>query len=67
MVAVLRGEAEPADGRERQVVLRGDMDGLPVAEELGLDYASTHEGSTTRAATTCTSLPSWAPPASCTA
>ena len=45
VVAVLRGEAEPADGRERQVVLlRGDMDGLPVAEELGLDYASTHEG-----------------------
>ncbi len=45
VVAVLRGRAEPADGRERQVVLlRGDMDGLPVTEDLDLDYRSTHEG-----------------------
>ena len=45
VVAVLRGGAEPADGWERQVVLlRGDMDGLPVTEELDLEYRSTHEG-----------------------
>jgi amidohydrolase len=45
VVAVLRGEADPADGRERQVVLlRGDMDALPVAEDLALDHVSTHEG-----------------------
>jgi hippurate hydrolase len=45
VVAVLRGGAEPADGRERQVVLlRGDMDGLPVTEDLDLEYRSTHEG-----------------------
>jgi hippurate hydrolase len=45
VVAVLRGGAEPADGRERQVVLlRGDMDGLPVTEDLHIDHASTHEG-----------------------
>lgn len=45
VVAVLRGGAQPADGRERQVVLlRGDMDGLPVTEDLDLDHRSTHEG-----------------------
>ena len=45
VVAVLRGGAEPADGGERQVVLlRGDMDGLPVTEDLDIDHASTHEG-----------------------
>jgi hippurate hydrolase len=45
VVAVLRGGADPADGRERQVVLlRGDMDGLPVSEDLDIDHASTHEG-----------------------
>lgn len=45
VVAVLRGRAEPADGRERQVVLlRGDMDGLPVTEDLDVDYRSSHEG-----------------------
>jgi hippurate hydrolase len=45
VTAVLRGGAQPGPGRERRVVLlRGDMDALPVREDLDLDYASTHEG-----------------------
>jgi hippurate hydrolase len=45
VVAVLRGRGAPADGQERQVVLlRGDMDGLPVTEDLDLDHASSHDG-----------------------
>lgn len=40
VVAVLRGAAEIPEGTRRPVVLlRGDMDGLPVTEETGLDYA----------------------------
>lgn len=40
VVAVLRG-----GGRQGPVVLlRGDMDGLPVAEEVDVDYASQHPG-----------------------
>lgn len=37
VIAVLRG-GRPGDA----VLLRGDMDGLPVAEETGLEYASTN-------------------------
>ncbi len=33
----------PADA-PRTLLLRADMDGLPVAEETGLDFASTHPG-----------------------
>ena len=47
VVAVLRGTAPPPEGRtDRPVVLlRGDMDGLPVTEDLAhLDYQSTHVG-----------------------
>jgi hippurate hydrolase len=45
VTAVLRGGAQPGPGRERRVVLlRGDMDALPVREDLDLDYASTHDG-----------------------
>jgi hippurate hydrolase len=45
VVAVLRGRGQPADHRERQVVLlRGDMDGLPVTEDLDIDYVSSHDG-----------------------
>lgn len=41
IVAVLRGRGECA--REpRAVLLRGDMDGLPVTEATGLDWASTN-------------------------
>src|SRR5580658_6885737 len=39
VVAVLRG---PANGRT--VLLRGDMDALPLTEDTGLDFASQHEG-----------------------
>jgi amidohydrolase len=46
VVAVLRGTApgpDAADGRP-VVLLRGDMDALPVTEGLDLPYASRHEG-----------------------
>ena len=42
VTAVLRGGAH--DGTGPVVLVRGDMDALPVAELTGLDYASTHEG-----------------------
>lgn len=43
ITAVLRGTAEPAASDERRVVLlRGDMDGLPVTELTGLEFASTN-------------------------
>src|SRR3954447_26642600 len=38
VVAVLRGGASSG----RSVLLRGDMDALPVAEETGLDFAATN-------------------------
>ncbi len=40
MVAVLKGGA----GAGRRVLLRGDMDALPMPEETGLDFASTIVG-----------------------
>lgn len=40
MVAVLKGGA----GAGRRVLLRGDMDALPMPEETGLDFASTIPG-----------------------
>ena len=39
LVAILRG---PANGRT--VLLRGDMDALPLTEDTGLDFASQHAG-----------------------
>jgi amidohydrolase len=42
VVAVLRGGGH--DGSGPVVLLRGDMDALPVREETGLSYASEHEG-----------------------
>jgi hippurate hydrolase len=39
LVGVLKG---PANGRT--VLLRGDMDALPLTEDTGLDYASEHAG-----------------------
>ncbi len=42
VTAVLRGGAH--DGTGPVVLLRGDMDALPVREETGLSYASEHEG-----------------------
>ena len=41
VTAVLRGGARDA-ANPRTVLLRGDMDALPVAEETGLDFASTN-------------------------
>ncbi|MBV1916982.1 MAG: amidohydrolase [Sphingomonadaceae bacterium] len=40
VVAVLKGGA----GEGRSVLLRGDMDALPMPEETGLDFASCNEG-----------------------
>ncbi|MFC7848252.1 M20 family metallopeptidase [Arthrobacter sp. NPDC057388] len=43
VVAVLRGGATPAPpGIRPTVLLRGDMDALPVAEKTGLSFASTN-------------------------
>ena len=42
-IAVLKGGKPGAEGH-RRVLLRGDMDALPMAEETGLDFASTIEG-----------------------
>ena len=39
VMAILRG---PANGRT--VLLRGDMDALPLTEDTGLDFASQHDG-----------------------
>ncbi len=45
MVATLRGEAGASNGNPgRRVLLRGDMDALPMPEETGLDFASKVEG-----------------------
>ena len=43
VVAVLRGRA-PVTGERPVVLLRGDMDGLPVTEELDVDYVSQRPG-----------------------
>jgi amidohydrolase len=43
VVGVLRGGAAPAGGGP-VVLLRGDMDALPVTEEIAVDYRSRREG-----------------------
>lgn len=43
-IATLEGLAEPAPGPVRRVLLRGDMDALPMEEKTGLDFASTIAG-----------------------
>lgn len=48
VVAVVRGGAVPEDGTRPAVLLRGDMDALPVAEQgndLTSGFVSQHEGS----------------------
>ena len=42
VTAVLRGQADTG-GDRRTVLLRGDMDALPVAERTGLDFAASGE------------------------
>ncbi|QNN53838.1 M20 metallopeptidase family protein [Nocardioides mesophilus] len=44
LTVVLRGRATRDDGSRGVVLLRGDMDALPVAEEVASDHASEHEG-----------------------
>jgi hippurate hydrolase len=43
ITAVLRGAA-PSDGDRPVVLLRADMDALPVTEEVDVEYVSTHTG-----------------------
>jgi amidohydrolase len=43
VVAVLRGRA-PVEGERPVVLLRGDMDALPVSEEVDVEYASRRPG-----------------------
>lgn len=44
VVAVLRGGAAPAGHPRRAVLLRGDMDALPLTEDLAVDYVSGNAG-----------------------
>ena len=44
VIAVLRGGGEAPPGRRPVVLLRADMDALPVHEELNLPYRSTVDG-----------------------
>ncbi len=43
-VAILRGSADRRGANTRTVLLRGDMDALPMPEETGLPYASRNAG-----------------------
>ncbi|MCC2978803.1 M20 metallopeptidase family protein [Sphingomonas sp. IC4-52] len=43
-IAILRGGQAQAGDNGRTVLLRGDMDALPMTEETGLDFASTIPG-----------------------
>lgn len=43
-IAILRGGRGEAGDNGRTVLLRGDMDALPMTEETGLDFASTIPG-----------------------
>ena len=47
VVAVLRGRA-PVSGERPVVLLRGDMDALPVTEEVDVDYVSQRPGADAR-------------------
>ena len=43
LTAVLAG-SKNSDGEGKTLMIRADMDALPITEETGLDWASTHEG-----------------------
>ena len=44
VVGVIRGTAAPEGAERRTVLLRADMDALPLPEKTGLDYASRRPG-----------------------
>ncbi len=44
VVGVLHGRTGPADGEESAVMLRADMDALPILEESGVPHASKNHG-----------------------
>ncbi|MFP5347841.1 MAG: M20 family metallopeptidase [Actinomycetes bacterium] len=44
VTAVLRGGRAGQDGERRTVLLRGDMDALPVTEQVDVPFRSQHEG-----------------------
>ncbi|MFO7855827.1 MAG: amidohydrolase [Paracoccaceae bacterium] len=44
VVGILHGATGPAESAERRVLLRADMDALPMDEHTGLPYASTAPG-----------------------
>ena len=44
ITAVLRGEGQVDDEQRRAVLLRGDMDGLPLTEEVDVHYRSEVDG-----------------------
>ncbi|PID67393.1 MAG: N-acyl-L-amino acid amidohydrolase [Fusobacteriales bacterium] len=43
IVAVIEG-TKPFEGRKKTIGIRADMDGLPIQEETGLEFSSTHSG-----------------------
>src|SRR5215211_447003 len=44
VIAVLRGGGSKPDQERRAVLLRADMDALPVTEQVDVDFRSQHEG-----------------------
>ena len=44
VLGVLHGATGPAQSAERRVLLRADMDALPILEASGAEYASTSPG-----------------------
>ncbi len=44
VVALIHGNGGPAEGADKRIALRADMDALPMDEKTGLDYASARGG-----------------------
>lgn len=44
LVGIIRGEGVRDGANMRTVLLRGDMDALPLTEDTGLDFSSHHDG-----------------------
>ena len=68
VVATIRGTAQSAYGiagsARRRIMLRADIDGLPVAERTGEPFSSENDGFMHACGPTATSRCSWAPPVS---